>query len=562
MDDFNYNEIKKALNLKDAGIWLREDSKDDFFPDAITFSDIDKNLDAYLEQRKHRIFQIDTFPSLIDHVPKKNGMVRESVWLHPNHRILYLAVLHYFLPKLDHHLLPEVYSYRLDTSNANDYPFPNRIDRWKSFHNDFRQACLDDLTQAVLITDIASFYDHIKIDELIARIISMLGGSITKRDKDVAEFLKALLNQWSVSGYGIPQNVDASSFFGSFYLSGADQEIIDKRYNYFRWVDDIRICARNKKQALRSLHDLQHALGHYRLFLASDKTKIIMKGTEEFDQLLDVDDDEFISRLEDAIAKSYKSDIEALLPETYERLIKHSKHTGNDRKFRALANRLLSISEFGEFREEVVDKVSPLVIERLEAHPERSDYWSKMLAVDQSCRWKEKLKELIISNPSVYNWQRFYLWKLLTAASEVDREFIDKAKSIINNPISDLEAYQAIIFIGKHGHNQDREMLFTQYFSPQRSYPFQRAILIAIQELAPELRIGFYDRAVKINQEHSQLVSYLSDLSTPNYGVRKRPNRKLLEEPRVVKTAFMTGIGKAKGKMVRYRLSRSEYDYE
>ncbi|MCB0392895.1 MAG: hypothetical protein KDD58_16535, partial [Bdellovibrionales bacterium] len=81
-------------------------------------------------------------------------------------------------------------------------------------------------------------------------------------------------------------------------------------------------------------------------------------------------------------------------------------------------------------------------------------------------------------------------------------------------------------------------------------------------ELAPELRNGFYERAIKINQEHTQLLSYLSDLASPNYGVRKRPNRSLLEEPRMVKTAFMTGIGKVKGNIVRYRLSRSEYDYE
>src|SRR5690606_14230447 len=160
------------------------------------FSDIQTKLESYIAQREHRFLQIDVIAHLMDSVPKANGMLREAQWLHPMHRLLYLAALHHLLPKLDHHLPPEVYSYRRDIEDKDSYPFPDKMGRWKIFHNDFRRACLDDDTNAVLITDIASYYDHISVDELCDRISSILGAAASEQDTEVVEFLRCLLKQW------------------------------------------------------------------------------------------------------------------------------------------------------------------------------------------------------------------------------------------------------------------------------------------------------------------------------------------------------------------------------
>lgn len=558
----NYQLIKNSLQLDCAGKWLVKDSEDDFFPDALNFSDISQHLSKYISQREHRLLQLDSLPHLVDSVPKSNGMLREAVWLHPTHRLLYLGVLHYLLPKLDHHLPPEVYSYRKDRADQDQYPFPDKMGRWKIFHNDFRQACLDEQTKAVLITDIASFYDHIRTEEMCNRIRTMLGDGGSRTDFAIVDFLDALLRQWSTNGYGIPQNVDASSFFGSLFLSGVDREILDKRYRYFRWVDDIRICAGNKKQATRALHDLQNALARHRLFLASDKTKIILKGTKEFEQLLDVTDDSYISRLEDVVARGSRNEIKEEIPKAQERLEFHAGLDGDDRKFRAFANRLIQIGEYKEFRKQVHDHLSPFVYSKLETYPNKSDYWSKMLQEDTSGHWREHVDKLLRADPSIYNWQRFYLWKLLTAQENISPDLLARAKSTINNPISDLEAYQAIICIGRHGDSQTREALFVQYFSPQRSYPIQRAILIAMQEIERSSRDRFYERALQTCPEHSQLVEYLKGLNTPLYGIKLRAQRDLPAQPREVKVELLRGVGKVNGEVIRYRLSRADYDYE
>ncbi|EXJ14278.1 RNA-directed DNA polymerase [Imhoffiella purpurea] len=558
----DYQKVKRILQLQKAGKWLVKDSDDDFFPDPINFADVVGELDDYLQQRQHRLLQIDAFTSQMDYVPKASGMVREAIWLHPVHRLLYLATLHYFLPKLDHHLPSEVYSYRLDSDDPDGYPFGKRIDRWKQFHNDFRRACLDDQTGAVLVTDIASFYDHIRIEDLASRIRSLLGAGMTQDDRVMVCFLEALVRQWSSDGYGIPQNLDASSFFGSLFLSGVDHEIIQKRYRYFRWVDDIRICAKNKKQAIRALHDLQAALAHHRMFLASDKTKIYLKGSPEFENLVDVEDDAYISSIEDVIARGDKDEVEMTIPEVFRRLGNHASPSGDDRKFRAYANRTLQISDYQEFKDSVLAQLVPFVVARMESHPNRSDYWTKLLQAVPSGDWLEMATRLLKSDPSVFNWQRFYLWKLLVARPIIPKELHEFAYSAVTTAVSELEAAQAIVCYGKHANNQQREILYVQHFSVQRSYPIQRAILIAIQELETELRGKLYKRALVICPEHTQLVAYLEKLESPKYGVTVRSTRQLPDQPRAVEVAVKRGIGKSRGHVIQYRLSRSDYDYE
>ncbi|MCD4498157.1 RNA-directed DNA polymerase [Chromobacterium vaccinii] len=558
----DYQRLKTLLNIEKAAKWLVKDSEDDFFPDTLNFSDVVSKLNEYLSQRQHRYLQIDSFTSIRDFVPKANGMLRESVWLHPIHRLLYLATLHYLLPKLDHHIPSEVYSYRLDSEDADGYPFGKRLERWKEFHNDFRRACLDEQTGAVLITDIASFYDHIRVEDLATRIKIMLGAGMTEDDRVIVDFLQSLMLQWSSSGYGIPQNIDPSSFYGSLYLSGVDHEIIQKRYMYFRWVDDIRICARNKKQALRALHDLQEALSHHRMFLASDKTKIILRGTEEFDNLVDVEDDAYISQIEDMIARGERQEIETAIPDIFRRLTTQASPSGDDRKFRAYANRALQIGEFREFSENVIQQLVPFVVARMETHPNRSDYWTKLLQSAPNGDWLNMAEQILQNDKSVYNWQRFYVWRLLIARPDIPDSLKNLALSTAMSPISDLEAAQAILCYGKHANNQQRESLYAQQFSPQKSYPIQRAILLAIQEMHPDARGKLYKRAIDQCPEHTQLVQYIEELDAPKYGITTRAMRQLPEQPRPIEMAIARGIGKSNGQIIQYRLSRRDYDYD
>jgi len=560
----NYQLVKKTLRLDAAVRWLAEDSKDDFFPDPLNFADVVASSDNYLSRREHRILQLDVLPHVTEFVPKRNGMLREAVWLHPTHRILYLGGLHHFLPRLDSMLTGGVYSYRRDSGDDPDaYPFENKMERWKHCSNDFREAALDPSTRAVLVTDIASFFDHISCDELCNRIRSLLGSTVTAEDEAVLEFLGRMLRMWSTSGFGIPQNLDASSFLGSLYLHPVDHEMAIKRYRYFRWVDDIKIVATSKRQAVRALHDLQSALARHRLFLSGEKTTILERGDGRFESLLDVEDDKLISEAEEIIRSGDCLKMKALLPSLFERLNHHASPNGDERKFRAYANRILDIGDFRELRAEVHPGIRRLVLPRLSSHPDRTDYWTKLLAGEPDADTLAAATAHLVGEPSVFDWQRFYLWRFLThCAGPLPEPVMERALETCGSSISELEAAQAIVCVGKHGDNAARELLFARHFKNQRSYVVQRAVLIAIQELPEKQRSGLYRRALQINLDHHELVEFLEKQKTPIYGPRRRLEKDGRAQPLAIEAKVLRGVGLVHGVISRFRLVARDYDYE
>lgn len=558
----DYTLLKQSLDLRTAISWMPHDSTDDFYPDPIGWADIRQFPDNYLSKREHRILQADSLPHVIEYVPKKSGLLREAIWLHPSHRILYLAILQRFLSRLDPRLCAEVYSYRSDNlDDPTAYPFSHKMDRWKDSHNDFRRAALDSSTGAILITDLSSYFDHIQVNQLAGRIKGILASVFNEGDHEVLELLTLLLRMWGHEGFGMPHNLDPSSFFGSVYLHNVDRDMVAKRYRFFRWIDDIRIVAKNPDQALRALHDLQRALESHRLYIATDKTHIYERDSIEFNAILNVDDDILISKAEETIMRGNKMELESIADELLGRLKFHSSKTGDDKKFRAFANRLLDISDFEEVEKDITSQIHAFVIPRLKTHPDRSDYWTKMLGARPSGDIRDVVKELLVENPSIFNWQRFHLWRLATQLPRqlVPEELFPNANQVINSPISENVAAQSIVFLGRHCDNTERENLYAKLFTAQRSYVVQRAVLIAIQELPN--KEYYYARALETNSDHKELIDYLLQRAQPNYGLKPRPVRHCIEESKKIEHIIRRGVGLSKGKVTTFRLSRSDYDY-
>ena len=98
------------------------------------------------------------------------------------------------------------------------------------------------------------------------------------KDKKIDEYIGALislLKRWSPDGFrGIPQNQDASSFLGNVYLSYIDKCMLSLKYNYFRYMDDIRIVCKDEFAARKALKNLIINLRKIGLNVNPKKTKI------------------------------------------------------------------------------------------------------------------------------------------------------------------------------------------------------------------------------------------------------------------------------------------------
>lgn len=560
MEQLKPRVLENCLNLNTAFKWFHEDAIDDFFPDPFWFGDITTNPTNYLDQRKYRLWQLDTLPPLKEFVPKRSGLLRTAIWLHPTHRALYTATLHYFLWKIDPKFSRSLYSFRpTNHDKPDDYPFTQRVDKWRVFENNFRDTALSN-SKAIVFTDLASYYNHINCESLIMKMKNLLGAGITDQDQAVLVLLERLLNLWSnINGSGIPQNMDASSFLGNLYLHNVDEEM-SQEFRYFRYLDDIRIVANSEREALTALHHLQRTLEHEHLFLASDKTRIIKTDTKEFEELMDVKDDVRLSETEEIVKAGDCEEIRNILNELFERLDIHAGPEGDERKFRAYANRLLQAGDYSELAGNVHSRLSELVLPRLKTHPEKSDYWTKILAIHPTEKVVDTLVDFLIKEPSVFDWQRFYLWRLATIMPFVPpRNLLDKAHGVVEGNGSELVSSQAALFIGKHGTNSQRERLF-RHFSTRRSYVVQRSILIALQELPT--REHLYKQASKITMDHEELVKYLLELEQPKYGEGKRTQQNCKQRAIQFDTVLKQGVGLVEGEKVEFRLTFDDVAYE
>ncbi len=563
----DYTILKKVIDRKSAIAWMIEDQNDEFWLDPIYWADLENKADDYIERTKHKFSQIETMVSIQDKIPKSNGMWREGIWLNPGHRIIYLACLKWLIGKTDPHIPNTVYSYRKDTpgDDTNTYPFKGKIARWKTFANDFRRSALEESIQYVLITDLSAYYDHINIAKLQDRIRLLLHGGKDENDEVVIEMLGKLWRLWSKDDFGIPQNYDPSSYFGSLYLHTVDTNMAAKRYVYFRYVDDMRICCQSERHALRALHDLQDELQKDRLYLNGSKTKIVKKGTPEFDKLIDVEDDVTISECEQVIRSGVKNDIIRIIPVIKDRIFYNTQPNGDDRKLRAYINRALDLMDYADFKDVFNDDIKATIISRLSTNPDRTDYWVKFLAAVPDKEVISKTFDLVFKEKVLFNWQRYNMIRLLISngmdlSSIVARK--EEVRSAYVNSPSDLEKGLILILLGRLSNPLECIDLYQHHFSQQLGYFQQRCLLIALFDVDPKSRDKIYEKALQINQEHKELIDYLKSSSTVSVGLKSRVRRTLPPQPKILKPITKSGVGFVRGVVTKYRMSFDAYDYE
>ncbi|MEF2549733.1 RNA-directed DNA polymerase [Aurantimonas sp. E1-2-R+4] len=103
------------------------------------------------------------------------------------------------------------------------------------------------------------------------------------------------LKSWCYSDTaGLPQNRDASSFLANVYMLPVDRAMLAKGYNYFRYMDDIKIACVSEHDARKALKALSLELRNRGLSVNSGKTTIVSRdqGDDDISKYLDAGDTE------------------------------------------------------------------------------------------------------------------------------------------------------------------------------------------------------------------------------------------------------------------------------
>jgi hypothetical protein len=487
-----------SIDTKILARQLRNDLRDDWFPDPLQFGDM-LNADALAQLiRKNIAFHLGEYrPSArtLLNIPKTGFTLRYALETSLSDRALYQGLTAFLIPFYDRLLPWNSFSHRYDYERrrSNDkYTFKNGIQSWKHYVKAARSAVTTD--SYLLSTDVANFFENIQLERLRADIEALESELIATpaemtRIRAHKDLLFKFLEQWTYEqGVGLPQNRDASSFLANIYMRRLDLEMIAAGYadTYFRYMDDIKIVCTDQYHARKALKQLTVCLRALGLSVNSRKTEIVAGfETSKVEECLD-GGSEVIERIDELWRRRTRSAIFALWPTLRDRTLELiEKGSVDSREFRYCIKRIELLATFEDlhFPKELYAAVTTAICRAVAIYPACTDQYVKYLsAVHVTAEQLQPVIEYLCqSDQSIYTWQNYRLWLLLAAKGIATEKLMGAALGAVNGPDTPLRA-GASVYLGALGH-LDSKIAVARQFGSATSFMGQRSALIAIHEL-------------------------------------------------------------------------------
>ncbi|WP_118839589.1 reverse transcriptase domain-containing protein [Salinibacter ruber] len=209
------------------------------------------------------------------YIPKRDGTLRAITVLSVEDRLVYQAMANLIAKKswTDLKLLANKSTFgNIPNVDKNKYALRHWKPQFKKFKKSFKDS-VEGGKRWIVEADVSSYYRS--IDHRVLR-------RVLEDYIDCGEFIDLFLRcirRWSTHegdsrlSSGIPQGYEASDFVSTIYLLGLDKKLL-KIYSYIRYVDDIRICCKNRDGARGALAKLDRELKKLSLTTQTKKTSI------------------------------------------------------------------------------------------------------------------------------------------------------------------------------------------------------------------------------------------------------------------------------------------------
>lgn len=505
---------------------LTQDMRDDWFIDVLQHQDLISNKVQLHETLKSLLLEengryLGSQRQAYD-IPKKGLGTRYSLETDFYDRFIYQAICSYLIPFFDPLLSHRVLGHRYNKKRTSEkYIFKSRIDLWKTFEGVTKTAISNN--QSLLITDLINCFENISLKTISTAFETMLeqvkaSGPEKILIRNAIHTLCTLLTRWGYNErHGLPQNRDASSFIANVVLNSVDQKMASLGYDYYRYVDDIRIVCSSPRTARKALTELINQLRNLGMNINSGKTVILTKDTPESDiaENFPTTDDRTLtidsmwrSRSRRVIARSAKY-IYQLLKDCID-----NKQT-QSRQFRFAVNRLIQLSEAKLFdiHTEISDDLKLLLIDTLEDHAASTDQYCRLLsALNLTDNDYKKITQYLMDNEkSIHPWQNFHIWLLLAKNRYKSNEIVQYASSKIYTDVLQAESSAIFIYLRCIDESKALSPVISEFKS---TWPFyhQRNFLLATSEFSKEeLRPLISELRTKTKGTASRARSYFKD---------------------------------------------------
>ncbi len=207
---------------------------------------------------------------------------RECAWLDPFDAVKYLATTYLLFEKIEAARIPKsegvVHSHRL-SDQANEIFDSNY--GYDSFRAKSSELSRQRVGKWKIITDISNFFDRIGNHTLENHLLSI------RCDEKYVSLIREILLLFARSrrSYGIPVGSDASRILSEAILLNVDRKLTELGIVFIRYVDDFRIFAESRAEAIKAVETLTNLLSDEGLHLNSKKTDIYQIPEYEEDEL-------------------------------------------------------------------------------------------------------------------------------------------------------------------------------------------------------------------------------------------------------------------------------------
>lgn len=508
-------DLKKAYNQ----VLAEEKQRQDFIPDLINFADSKNSKDLIIEQVMKKVDSGQFYcANLVQmDIPKNNFCIRLGARPCLEDWIIYHALANYIGVNVEKKLVRNVYSARFDRKTGN---LLNGVAQWLAFDKAFWKTFQKGFNN-VLITDITAYFANINLDKLREAVLALFE-ELQESQQVVDLLFNCLLRPWADrqvnKGFGLPQGVNASRILGNLFLTHIDALLSRRdRVRYSRYMDDMRILAKNKTEVKRALKTLIVGLRDIGLDVNASKTEIL--NPQQVEQKLRDPRKQDMDTIATALNSRSKTLINFALP-LLEDLFVRSFDDGDafrDRHLRFSLRCFVKLRKLYMNREKEITSVSARLLDALEAQPGSADWFSWFFSSFPLEDSKRRLVKFLKSDGNIYDWQEMQLLDSLLRFRSFTKDDLSLFKGIaFDRNKHSLCRSKALLLVGKFGDNHDRYEL-RRIFHEETDSTIKRAIIIATQKLSIPERGTFYATIKRTKREHADLVEFVKALRTPLY---------------------------------------------
>lgn len=516
------------FDLETSQLHLRQDMRDDWFPDPLLYEELFSDhasacevISSLLEQANGR------YPAssrVLRDIPKAGLGLRYSLETDFYDRLIYQGLCSYLLPFYDPLLSHRVLSHRFDEhARKKKYLFKNRIELWKTYEG-LTHLCISE-GGVLLATDLVNYFENISRESVISSLSDLLPevsatGTQKARLRNAIATLDDLLQYWCYRpGHGLPQNRDASSFLANVVLDKVDRRMVERGYDYYRYVDDIRICCSSEYEARSALSALIEELRAVGMNINGAKTSLLSAESENLDDFFPGLDDR-VAVIDNMWRSRSKRVISRSVPLLKEMLIEaiESRST-QSRQFRFLVNRVRKLLDADVFdcSSLLTTDFLDLIFDAFDGQAASTDQFCSVLRrVPLSSPIFKKIEcRLLSAEKPLYFWQNHHLWMLLAEVSYVTEPLVDKAFELALEANGEALLGALFIYLGSAKAKHHLRRLVTN-FGIEWSFQDKRLFLIACQDmqdelksLVPEMDVRLRGTIVRIRKNSSTKGRYI-----------------------------------------------------